>query len=225
MNLRENPRENSTQPAGAHAVPADPVLTGVYESALADVAFVNRESAITQLTALPNLGRPPYHFRGTFAGIEHFVRASDGTFRKCANPIPFEIEFEHDYCRSIDPRLQFRVLRTTPLLAHPNVTSGIVCLGTRFRPATPLRALVELFYRLASGRLAATDDPFDRAAAEFFLSNPDAVRALVAPPLWRRPIARSARVITHAQAQTQTQAHTQAHTQALAAGVAEEVAP
>jgi hypothetical protein len=181
-------------------VEADPVLEGFIESANADVAMINAESPIAQIAAVPNAGSPPYRYHGSLSGVEHYVHTPEGTFRKCMNPIPFTIEFEHDYCRSTDPLLQFRVLSCSPLMVHPNVAGGICCLSNKFRPATRLRSVVEHFYRLASGRLAATDHPFDHEAAEFFLNHLDEVRALRAQALWRRPIARSVRVESNASA-------------------------
>jgi hypothetical protein len=178
----------------SRSVPADPVLTGYIEDADRAVPAINADSPLVTLARAPDAGVPPFLYRGILAGVEHFVRVSDGTFRVSSSPLLFEIEIEQDFCRSSDRHLQFRVLRTSSLLVHPNVSSGICCLGTRFRPATKLRSIVELFYRIASGRIAATDDPFDPVSAEFFLSHPSEVRALRAPPLWSRPTAREVRV-------------------------------
>ena len=176
------------------SVLGDPVLAGYIEDADRAVLRINAESPIVRLSRAPDSGMPPFLYRGTLAGVEHFVRVSDGTFRVSSSPLPFEIEIEEDFCRSSDRYLPFRVLRTSSAIVHPNVSSGICCLGTRFRPATKLRSIVELFYRIASGRIAATDDPFDPVAADFFLSHPNEIRALHAPPLWSRPTAREVRV-------------------------------
>jgi hypothetical protein len=176
-------------------IPSDPVLAGYLESADAEVAFINAESPIVSLERAPDHAGMPYRYQGTLTEVEHFVREADGTYRKTLDPLDFAIEIEHDFCRSTDPLLQFRVLRTSPLLVQPNVFRGVCCLGGRFRPATPLRTIVEVFYRLVAGRLAATADPLDPEAASYFLNHLDEVRALRAAPLWRRPTAREVRVV------------------------------
>jgi len=112
-------------PQERHTVVPDPILMGFIDSVDRDIAYIAAESPIARVYALPNRGQPPFQYRGTLVRIEHFVRAPDGTFRKSTDPIPFEVEFEHDYCRSIDPLLQFRVLRTSPSLVLPNASAGV----------------------------------------------------------------------------------------------------
>ena len=177
----------------------DPVLAAFIESCDEEVPCINRESAVVQI-ARQRAGDPPYRFKGVLEGVEHFERAADGTFPKVRHPIPFEVEIEEDYCRSTDKYLPFRVVRTASAIVHPNIASGVCCLGNKFRPATPLPAVIEQFYQIASGRIAATDDPFDHDAAEFFLNNLEAVRALRAEPLWLRSIDGQARVEERRQA-------------------------
>ncbi len=172
----------------------DPILTGFLITAEANATRVNAESDIVRIVPDHGTGRPPRVYHGLLKHVEHFARDAGGGYRVVSDPIRFEIRFSDDYCKSVDSSLQFRVVRTDAGLVHPNVSGEVVCLGGAFRPATPLRSVVDTFYRIASGRVAATDHPFDLEAASFFRQSVDRVRALEAAPLWRQPLARSVRV-------------------------------
>ena len=126
--------------------------------------------------------------------MDHFQRTHGGHFEVVHGPISFTVTFGDQHCRSVDPNYQFKVVRTEPRLAHPNIRGGLVCLGFGFKPASRLRSIVQAFYLLVSGRVAATDHPFDPVVARYYLKHQDEVLALAAAPLWRRPIAAKVRV-------------------------------
>jgi hypothetical protein len=104
--------------------------------------------------------------------------------------------------------LQFRVVRTSRRLVHPNVAGGVVCLGGRFRPGTRLRSVVEQFYLIATSRVAAMGHPFDLEAAEFYLAHQGEIRGFRSEPLWRRPVAASVRVEARADPHSQSSTET-----------------
>ncbi len=172
----------------------DPILEGILEEARDDFPRINADSDVVELHPEPGAGLLPRSYVGLFRGVEHFVRTDLHRYDRVARPIPFRIAMGEDYARSVDPNLQFRVVSTDADVVHPNIKGGIVCLGAKFRPGTKLRSVVEQFYRIASGRVAATSHAFDGDAAEFFLSHLEAVRALHAEPLWKRPLAARAHV-------------------------------
>ena len=187
----------------------DAVFAGFLESALADSEPICRDSDCLRISPDDSTGNPPRRYHGVLKGAEHYVRKSDGTFAVVSSPIPFQIDFADDYLRSLDVNLQFRVVRTKPDLAHPNVRNGVCCLGGRFRPATRLRSIVEQFYGIATSRVAAIGHPFDVEAAEFYLDHLDEIRGFVNEPLWRRALAthvRVERVETVSQAPSTTEA-------------------
>jgi hypothetical protein len=172
----------------------DSVLQGFLESAEVEAARANAESDCMRLTRDPASGDPPRAYHGIFKNIPHYERAGDGLCRLVRRPIPWRIQFEDDFCRSLDENLQFRVVSTSREIFHPNIRGGVVCLGPKFRPATRLRSVLEQWHGIASGRVAATDHPFDQEAADYFLAHRDEVRALECPPLWWRPVASRVRV-------------------------------
>jgi hypothetical protein len=173
----------------------DPVHRGFLEKQVLMGKYVNENSDSVRVTQDPSSGTPPEMYNGVLIGAEHYVR-ENGVIQVTKRPLPFRIRMESDYCKSLDPHLQMRVIRTSSELYHPNVHGGSVCLGPKFRPATSLRVLVEQFYRIATGRVAATNDPFDPEASEYFLDHIDQVRAFENPPLWRSPVASRVRVET-----------------------------
>lgn len=172
----------------------DPILDGILKAALEDALKINADSDVAELRPEPAAGPLPRVYLGSFRGVEHFERIGPERYERVNRRIPFRVTMGDDYARSVDPNLQFRVVSTAMEIVHPNVKGGIVCLGPGFRPGTRLRSVVEQFYRIASGRVAATDHAFDADAARYFLSHSDEVRALRAEPLWRRPLAARARV-------------------------------
>jgi hypothetical protein len=127
-------------------------------------------------------------------GVEHLERAADGTVRVSPDAVRFRLQFPDDYCRSVQPDLQFRVASVHTPLVHPNCRGGILCLGPHFRPATRIRPLVEHVYRIITGKTIAPDHAFDADAARYYLAHLGQVQALRAQPLWSRPVARRARV-------------------------------
>jgi hypothetical protein len=167
----------------------DSVLAGFLESAATDADQARQKSDCLTLEPDPAAGSPPHTYRGLLKGIDHYVRGDDGAFVVTRRPIPFQIHFPHDYLKSLDPNLQFRVVHTARDLVHPNVNGGVVCLGGRFRPGTRLRAVLEQFHGIATSRVAAIDHPFDLQSADFFLAHLDVVRGFRSEPLWRSPLA------------------------------------
>ncbi len=172
----------------------DLVLKGQLEQNLAAARELNRNSDTVTLAPESISGSLPRVYHGLLRGAKYFARQAGGLFAVSNAPLTFSLTFPDDYCKSVDPRLQFRVISTEPRLVHPNVQGGIVCLGGRFRPSTSLRVLVEQFYAIATARVAAIDDPFDPEAAAFFVAHLGEVRALESAPLWRRPAALHTRV-------------------------------
>jgi hypothetical protein len=139
-----------------------------------------------QLAARADPAHPPHTYRGRLTDIEHLMCASDGTIAPSSEPIDFTLEFPADYCRSVNPTLQFRVAHLSTPLFHPNVRGGIVCLGPHFKPSTRARAVVEQIYRIVSARVRAIDHGFDADACRYYLAHSEQVAGLRAAPLWRR---------------------------------------
>jgi hypothetical protein len=166
----------------------DPVYTAFLESAAEDAAASIAASDILSLRLRPGAGAAADTYDGWLVGVEHLERAALGTARVSDAPVLFTVHFPRDYCRSTDPKLQFRVASVRTPLWHPNALGGILCLGPYFRPATRLRPLLEQIHGIVSGRIRATDDAFDKEAAHYYLVHLDQVRALRARPLWRRPV-------------------------------------
>lgn len=166
----------------------DPVFDAFLETVTEDVAEVNRASDILQLVARPTPGAWPRTYHGVLRGVEHLARAADGTVCVSAAEVPFTLDFPDDYCRSIDPNLQFRIARVHVALVHPNSRGGLLCLGPHFRPGTRVRPLVQQIYGIICGRVIATHHAFDPEARDYYLRHLDQVRALQARPLWRREV-------------------------------------
>lgn len=164
------------------------VLNAFLETAAADAAELNRDSDVLSLLARSAGTTPPRLYDGIFREVEHLERTADGTVQASKSLVAFTIEFPGDYCRSIDPQLQFRVARVLTPLLHPNCKAGILCLGSDFRPGTRLRGVVHEVYSIVCGRNFAAQSALDPWAAEYYLAHLDQVRALRSRPLLRRPI-------------------------------------
>jgi hypothetical protein len=177
----------------------DEVYLGFLSTAAEDAAALDAASDILTLTPRPSEGMPSSVYDGWLTDVEHLERGADGTVRRAETPIGFTVEFPPDYCRSIDPGLQFRVARVHVPLFHPNANAGgIVCLGPHFRPGTRMRGLVQELYAIVSGRNFASDHAFDGKAALYYLSHLDQIRSLRAKPLWRAPLAGRTRTLATA---------------------------
>lgn len=138
---------------------------------------------------------PARRIHGLFTSVEYFVAQRGGVLTATRRPLRFALEYPDDYCSCADGSLQLRVARVLQPIAHPNVSpGGVVCLGPTFRPSTGLRALVEHVHSICSGRVYASDSPWDAATADFFRRHPQRVRALRSAPLWREATARRVRV-------------------------------
>ena len=173
----------------------DHVIRAFRKRVSEDAARIRDESGIVRLVADPMTGDPPGRYHGLLSGVEHFERGRDGALRVSGLPLPFSLDFPDDYCSCTDGSLQLRVASVHGPIAHPNLgPEGSVCLGPRFSPGTRLRPLLEHLYRICSGRVFASDSPWDPHAASFFRRHPDRVRALRAESLWERPVAASVRV-------------------------------
>ncbi len=172
----------------------DLVYQGVLEAAFSAYPRLNARSEILRLTPDPSSGDPPRTYHGLLRELEYFVRTADGAFRVSREPLPFRVDLPIDYCRSVAPDLQFRVLGCPKHLFHPNALGGIVCLGDRFRPSTSLEGVVYHAHQIFSCRIAGTDHAFDPEAADFFLKHQDEVGSLRSAPLWRRRVASAVRV-------------------------------
>ena len=200
---------------------SDPVYRAFLRRAARDAEQINANSDVVRLSPDPAGGAAPSTYAGVFAeGIAHFAPPRDvlsrprdisprprdatpdatsrreGAPRVSTDAIPFLIRLPHDYLRSHDPNLQFRVVRTLAPLLHPNVHGGLVCLGPLFYPGTPLLALIEQVYGIVSSQIFATQDAFSRSARDFYLEHVDRVSEMAgtAPPLWRRAVAARVRV-------------------------------
>ena len=173
---------------------SDSVLDGFLETAAEDAVALNAASDILLLEADAAGNGAPHTYTGWLREVEHFERCAAGTVAVSAAAVKFTVHFPADYCRSVDPQLQFRVARVHGALVHPNCRGGVVCLGPHFRPGTRLRPLVEQLYGMIAARVFATNHAFDAEAARYYLQHLDEVRALKAPPLWRRRLAGSIRV-------------------------------
>jgi hypothetical protein len=174
----------------------DFVYEAFLENAARDADRANAESDILRLVARPRSDGPPSLYVGELTDVEHFERAPARGIRDCSEPISFSIHFPPHYLRSGDPTLQFRVARAYTPLFHPNVSGRLVCLGTDFACGTRLRPLLEQVYGIFSSQIFATDHAFDPDARDYYLDHGEEVRALRAPPLWRRPVASEVTVVT-----------------------------
>jgi hypothetical protein len=186
----------------------DPVFQGYLQSAVADCERVCRESDCVRLRPDPTSGDLPRLYHGLLKGADHYVRDEGGSFVVTRRPISFQIHIPDDFLLSLSLDLQFRVVRTSRRLVHPNVAGGVVCLGGRFRPGTRLRSVVEQFYLIATSRVAAMGHPFDLEAAEFYLAHQGEIRGFRSEPLWRRPVAASVRVEARADPHSQSSTET-----------------
>jgi hypothetical protein len=180
----------------------DEIFRGFLESMERLARQLVAESGILSLVPAPGAGRPPDTWLGLLRGVEHLERDASGGVRRSSEPIPFQVHFPGDYLRSVDPSLQLRVVRVGAGEAggtcwHPNIRDGCVCLGARLAPGSTLRALVTQLHLICSGQVFSTLDPLDPEAARYFVDHLEEVRAMAlrAPPLWRAPLARSARVV------------------------------
>ncbi|MEN8185262.1 MAG: hypothetical protein ABFS46_22290, partial [Myxococcota bacterium] len=149
----------------------------------------NRESGVLRLLGDPVSGHPPSRFHGLLREVQHFVREPGGAVHVSDDPIPFSIHLPEDYLRSVDPALQFRIVELHAPLFHPNVRGPLVCMGSRFRPGTRLRSVVEHVYALFASHVFATEDAFCPEARDFYRRHTARARSLQAAPLWRRPLA------------------------------------
>ncbi len=140
-------------------------------------------------------GDPPRRLYGLFTDVERFTPGPGKIFQTLRRPLPFLLDYPDDYCSCCDGTLQLRVARVLAATVHPNISpGGIVCLGPTFRPSTRLRPLLEHVQRICTGRVFASESPWDARTARFFLKHTERVRALRAAPLWRAPIAQRVRV-------------------------------
>jgi hypothetical protein len=174
----------------------DEIYLGFLESAEREAPRLVAQSGILSLAPAPGVPRPPDAYLGVLRGVEHFERDVAGGIQLSAGPIPFELSFPPDYCRSVDPTLQLRIAQVGVPLVHPNshAESGRLCLGPEFAPGSSLRSVVIRLYLICSGRAFASLDPLDAAAARFFDDRLEQVRALRAEPLFERALARSVRI-------------------------------
>ncbi len=173
---------------------SDDVLNSFLRTNAQDVAAALAASDVVHLA--PDLMTdPPRRIHGIFKDVEHFTRGPGDTFVPSRRPVPFLLDYPDDYCSCSDGTLQLRVARVLAPIAHPNIgPGGIVCLGPTFRPSTRLRPLLEHVHRICSGRIFASESPWEAKTAEFFRRHPERVRALRGAPLWRQAVAQSVRV-------------------------------
>ena len=174
----------------------DDVMTAFLRRTMdVELSRVRAASDVLHLGPDPLSGDPPRRLHGLFTDVERFTSGRGDTFRTIRGPLPFTLDYPDDYCACSDGTLQLRVARILAPIVHPNISpGGIVCLGSSFRPSTRLRPLLEHVHRICSGRIYASESPWDARTAEFFRGNPERVRALHAAPLWRDPIAQRVRV-------------------------------
>lgn len=174
---------------------SDDVLTAFLRRNQQDVAEAVAASDVLYLAADVTSGDPARRIHGLFTDVEHFTRAPGDTFSLSRRPLPFLLHYPDDYCSCSDGTLQLRVARVLAPIAHPNIgPGGIVCLGPTFRPSTRLCALLEHVHRICSGRVFASDSPWEAKTAELYRRDPERIRALRAAPLWRQPVAQRVRV-------------------------------
>lgn len=176
----------------------DPIYEDFLCTVARDARLVNAESDLLRLVGEPRrAGAAASVYHALLRDTEHLVRDSTGNVRVSSAPIPFSVGFPDDYLSCLDSGLQFRVARVHPQhpIFHSNVQhGGLLCLGPDFAPGTRLRPLVEQLYGILSFAIIATDHPFDVEAARYLVEHVEQVRALRAPPLWRRPVAGEVRV-------------------------------
>jgi hypothetical protein len=174
----------------------DDVLNTFLRRNADDVADVLAASDVVHLAPDPGCD-PPRRIHGLFTDVEYFQRGPGGTFPLSRRPLPFVLDYPDDYCACVDGTLQLRVARVLAPIAHPNIApGGAICLGPTFRPSTALRSLLEHVHRICSGRVFATESPWEAETAAFFCRHLERVRALRGAPLWREPVARSVRIET-----------------------------
>ena len=174
----------------------DDVMTAFLRRTIeVELPVVLGASDVLHLAPDPLSGHPPRRLYGLFSDVERFTPGPGDTFRTSRRPLPFTLDYPDDYCSCCDGSLQLRVARFLAPIVHPNISpGGILCLGPTFRPSTRLRPLLEHIHRICTGRVFASESPWDAKTAEFFRRNPARVRALRAAPLWREPIAQCVRV-------------------------------
>jgi hypothetical protein len=173
---------------------SDDVLSAFLRRNAKDLADALAASDVLHLAPDPSRD-PPRRIHGLFSDVECFTRGPGGTFLTVRRPMPFVIEYPDDYCACVDGTLQLRVARVLAPIAHPNIApGGVVCLGPTFRPSTRLRPLLEHLHRICTGRVFASESPWEAETAAFFCRNVERVRALRGAPLWRHSVAQSVHV-------------------------------
>ena len=91
---------------------SDLILEGMLESNLPAARQVNADSDIVTLAAEGAPGSLPRAFHGVMEGMQYYARESSGAFAPSDAPLGFSLNFPDDYCRSVDPNLQFRIIST-----------------------------------------------------------------------------------------------------------------
>ncbi len=123
----------------------------------------------------------------------------NGNVEKVCGPIPFELRITEDYFKpaTFEARhsLGMRVFGILADLYHPNITAPGCCLGSAFRPGTPVEELVRLAYHLVTYQLVTTDerDAMNRDAGRYFRAHPELPRTLSVAPLRRGGAGRAGR--------------------------------
>jgi hypothetical protein len=174
-------------------VTRDRVFDAFLASARDDALCVNEATDVARVVPDPRGGALPASYFIVFEGLEHFRRATSGSIVALREPIAVALSFPEDYLRARDARLAFRALAVRTRLVHPNVDAPAICL-LGFRPGLRLRGIVEALYAVLTSQAFDVRSALDLAAARFYVEHPDRVRALRSPPLFRRRVARAARL-------------------------------
>lgn len=74
-----------------------------------------------------------------------------GAVESRPGPVVFGVRFPPDYLKSVDPALSMKVVSalTTDIL-HPNISDGVVCLGSDFAAGTSLDWLARQLHSVAA---------------------------------------------------------------------------
>ncbi len=163
----------------------DDMFRRFLEATAADAIELQRCSDVVALEGLPPRPASRYIccFRAPF-----LRRSADGTIAVDPGPITCSIRFPLDYLRCTDPHLFVRMATVlTPDLVHPNVLDGIVCLGARFAPGTPIHGVVWHLFEIVSYRNCTLDErnALNHQACRLLRSYPHLVERLDRPRLFR----------------------------------------
>jgi hypothetical protein len=165
----------------------DAIYLHFLENTFAEAQALVSKSDVLHLTALPP--HPPASYLAEFR-VDYLMRKPSGTVARAHGSVLTALHFPEDYLRSTDPRLSMKVasLLGPPWFVHPNVRSGVICLGAAFAPGTGIGLLLREIYEIVSYScytLVETNS-LDPEACRLLRANPEILASFHPAPFIRR---------------------------------------